>query len=211
MDKGKIDAFWSGRTAIADPRLATNYRDDGRLEIDFKLVSAFAHQGDRILDLGAGGCTLACKLLPLATEVVAVDKYAGFLKKAPAHMQLTPVCCDVVDYFDNSQYDEILLFGVANFLTDEELYKLCQNATGMLAPQGTFIAKHQCGIDQEVIVDRFSEELGCHYHARYPSVKSQENLFSEFFCVEVLDVYPPDLNRWPDTHFYAFICTPRNK
>jgi 2-polyprenyl-3-methyl-5-hydroxy-6-metoxy-1,4-benzoquinol methylase len=206
MDKQKIDQFWSARTQIADPRLASNYRDDGRLQIDSQFVIERISEPGRVLDLGAGGCTLANSLLPYAAEVVAVEKYGGFLEKVPDLPRLKKLQSDVVDYYDESKYEMILLFGVVNFLSDDEQSQLYSNCARMLASDGTFIVKNQCGINEEVVVDRFSDELGCDYHARYPSVQTQRDLLTQKFAVEVVDIYPEELNRWETTHFYAFVC-----
>ncbi len=66
--------------------------------------------------------------------------------------------------------------------------------------------KNQCGVACEVIVDSFSAELGAHYHARYPAVEQQRKLLEQSFAVKVVDIYPPAINRWSNTHFYAFVC-----
>ncbi len=28
----------------------------------------------------------------------------------------------------------------------------------------------------------------------------------EFFDIKIIDIYPPSLNKWKNTHHYAFIC-----
>jgi SAM-dependent methyltransferase len=206
LDKHKINAFWNARTRVADPRLATNYRDDGRLAIDVALVSQHLHENSLILDLGAGTCTLSKELLPLARRVVAVEKFPDFLAAAGDPPNLDKVCCDVTEFETTDIFDAILLFGVANFLTPEEEHALYSRCRQMLRPQGVFIVKHQCGTQDEVIIDRFSQELGTHYHARYPSLAKCIARLSELFAVEVIDIYPPAINRWSDTHFYAFVC-----
>lgn len=207
IDKAKMDAFWSARTTIADPRIATNYRDDGRLGFDLELARRFCRPGARVLDLGAGTCTLSAPLLDEVDRVVAVDKFVGFLEMAPEHPRLETVAADVAGFTMDATFDLILLFGVANFLTVAEETDLYRECATMLAPNGVFVAKNQCGVDKEVVVDRYSEELGAHYHARYPARDEQLQRLEEFFAVDVIDIYPPEINRWADTHFYAFVCT----
>jgi cyclopropane fatty-acyl-phospholipid synthase-like methyltransferase len=206
LDKRKIDEFWSSRTQFTDPRLATNYRSDGRLAIDAALVRRHLPKDATILDLGAGTCTLSKELLADVERIVAVEKFPEFLAAAGALPKLSTVCCDVMEFETTEQFDAILLFGVANFLTGEEERQLYARCRRMMRPHGIFIVKHQCGIHADILVDRFSEELGAHYHARYPGLESCTAMLSESFSVEVVDVYPASLNRWPDTHFYAFVC-----
>lgn len=209
LDKAKIDEFWQGRTQVADPRIATNYRDDGRLELDFRLVQMHSTPQARVLDLGAGSCTLSGLLEPHVASVLAVDKYDGFLKHAPRTAKFRTECADVVEFRSHSSFDLILLFGVVNFLNIDDERELYERCRAMLNASGTFIVKNQCGIEGERIVDKHSAELGAHYHARYPAYQGQLELLSEHFDVSVVDIYPPEINRWKDTHFYAFVCRHR--
>ncbi|QDV23490.1 class I SAM-dependent methyltransferase [Aureliella helgolandensis] len=207
LDKTKIDKFWQERTQFSDPRIATNYRDDGRLQFDCDLVQSLATPSSRVLDLGAGTCTLSAMLEPYVASVLAVDKYPRFLEHAPKTEKFSTACADVTEFRSQQLFDLILLIGVVNYLSvhDEiELYKRCAD---MLASGGSFVVKNQCGIKEERVVDKFSEELGTHYHARYPAFQSQLELLSQLFCVSPVDIYPPEINRWEDTHFYAFVCT----
>lgn len=206
MDLQKIQAFWQARTAVDDPRLATNYRNDGRLQIDAAFVREYLKEKASILDLGAGTCTLTTELLPLAERIVAVDKFEGFLNRAPSDPKLTTVCHDASTFLVDEKFDAILLFGVVNFLTPEGEAKLYENCSKMLKNGGVFLVKNQCGIEREIIVDKYSEELQCNYHARYPAVEAQRHSLNQHFQTEQFDIYPAHMNRWSDTHFYAFAC-----
>lgn len=206
MDKRKIDEFWSTRTTVSDPRLATNYRDDGRLAFDVALVNQYLSRTSRILDLGAGTCTMSHALLGHDRKIDAVEKFGAFLKKAPDNPNLNKIESDIVVFEPSNKYDVILIFGVINFLTRDEEASLYKRCAASLNPGGTLIVKNQCGIHVEKIVDTFSNELSASYHARYPSVADQKHLLQTCFSVEVVDIYPDPLNRWTDTHFYAFVC-----
>lgn len=205
MDKKKIDKFWKAQTKITDPRIATNFRNDGRLKYDIELVSKFVHQGSIILDLGAGTCTLSSAFLDRAEKIVAVDKFSDFFNLAPKHPKLETHCSDIMDFRCNELFDVILLFGVVNFINSEEEKALYQSCYSMLKNDGAFIVKNQCGIHEEIIVDKYSEQLKSDYHARYPFVETQKDMLSKLFEVEQLDIYPKEINIWKDTHFYAFV------
>lgn len=208
MDKKKIDAFWTARTRIEDPRIATNFREDGRLSYDVNFVRRHLAPGAKILDLGAGTCTLALELLDCAKEVVAVERYAEFLAKVPDHPRLEKVCCNVTDFAPEEMFDIVLMFGVVNYLTSDEernIYEMCHSVMGR---NGVLLVKNQCGLREELIVDHYSTELKENYYARYPAIDNQKSLLSRLFDVEVIDIYPLELNRWPDTHFFAFVCRP---
>lgn len=209
LDKDKIDAFWESRTSVENPRLATNYRDDGRLRIDVALVREHLKENATILDLGAGTCTLASELFPFVKRIVAVEKFAGFLESADDVPKLKKVCSDVTEFQTNEKFDAILLFGVVNFLTNAEAQRLYSNCARMLTEHGVLIVKHQCGVKEEIVVDKYSDELQTHYNARYPSVGEERALLQEHFQTEVIDVYPAEINRWENTHFYAYVCRMR--
>ncbi len=207
LDKAKIDEFWKGRTQIPDPRLATNYRDDGRLQLDFNLVKTHLHSDSKVLDLGAGSCTLSALVEPHVASVLAVEKYPDFLKHAPKSEKFATVCADVTEFRTLQKFDLILLFGVVNFLSMDDENRLYERCAQMLESHGTFIVKNQCGVEGELVVDKHSVELNAHYHARYPAYKSQFEQLSRYFTVTLVDIYPSEINRWSDTHFFAFVCT----
>lgn len=207
LDKARIDQFWQQRTQVADPRLATNYRDDGRLQLDVELAQSHATTSSRVLDLGAGTCTLSALLEPHVTSILAVDKYPNFLEHAPKTEKFHVECADVTEFRSEQKFDLILLFGVVNFLTINDESGLYERCAAMLDSGGTFLVKNQCGVEKECIVDKYSEELNAHYHARYPAFQAQLEQLSRFFAVSTMDIYPPEINRWEDTHFYAFVCT----
>ncbi len=206
MDLGRIQTFWQARTAVSDPRIATNYRNDGRLQLDVGFISQYLTPTSRVLDLGAGTCTLTQEILPLVAEAVAVEKFEEFLKRVPTHSRLKLICSDVSEFESPEKFDVILLFGVVNYLTLEDEQTLYEKCARMLSSDGYFIVKNQCGIGEEVVVDKFSEELNCDYHARYPAVDEQESRLNQHFSVARYDIYPPQYNRWSNTHFYAFEC-----
>jgi trans-aconitate methyltransferase len=210
VDKLKIDAFWTARAQIEDRRLATNFRDDGRLAFDVALVRKFLPPEARILDLGAGTCTLSQPFLSDCGQLTAVDKFGAFLDNAPQHPKLRKICADVATFSIDETFDLILLFGVVNFLSPDEERRLYRSCAAMLADGGHLIVKNQCGVHDEVLVDSYSEELRAHYHARYPAFERQRACLAEFFDVELLDIYPADLNRWENTHFYAFVCSAKS-
>lgn len=210
LDKQKIDAYWQSRAEISDARVASSWDDGTRLRYDVSFCQKHMIKGGLLLDLGAGSCTLTQQLLPECQAAVAAEKVAGLLAKAPPCPGLTTICTDLNAFESSLLFDTILLFGVVNYLNPNEecaLYKKCQR---LLRPGGVFIVKNQCGIEQEVVVNKFSEQIGADYHARYPFVQEQMQNLSAYFAVTCHDIYPPACNPWPNTHFYAFVCQPHN-
>lgn len=211
MNKEKIFAFWKDRAQKADKN-GTNLRDDPTLkEIDIALIKQHLPEQAIAIDLGAGDCTLTNALVPLVKEITAVEHCEDFLKKAHTSPNLHTVCQDLASYsIPAKHFDLAILFGVTNYLSHSEANTLYQRIASGLTDRGVFIAKHQCGVEGEVMVDHYSEALGQHYHARYPDLGAEQAMLSQLFEVNTIDIYPPSANTWANTHFYAFVCRKRS-
>ena len=205
----RMDAFWEARTKVADPVLSTHFKRDGTHELDLAFVRRFTRSDARVLDLGAGSCLVSGKLAAgeEVADVLAVDKFPEFLSHAPRHPRLRTEASDLLAFETTERFDLVLLFGVMNYFSPDEARLLYGRCARWLSPGGVLVVKHQCGVHEDVTVDRHSEQIGTHYLAFYRHVAREEALLREQFgAVEVVDVYPPEKNPWPNTHFYAFVC-----
>ncbi len=207
MDKNKVDAFWSKRAQVTDPRVATHFKKDDTHVFDLELIRRYTLPNTDLLDLGCGTCFLSNELVEEVNYIRAVDKYPEFLEHCLTVSNLETTASDVLEYTDNRQYDVILLFGVVMYFSEEDTRKIYAKCRDLLREDGTLIVKHQCGVDGDVAIDNFSPAIGDNYYAVYKHVKKDTELLKEFFDVEVVDVYPERLNPWPNTHFYGFVAT----
>jgi SAM-dependent methyltransferase len=209
VNKTQADEFWSSRTNVEDARKATHFKkDDNTLEYEVTLIKKYIPPMGRILDLGCGTCTLTNLLIPFASYIRGVEKQQDFLRFCTVGSKLETVVADVADYKDNNQYDVILIFGVLNYIfADDEVRKIYENCAKMLAPNGHLIVKHQSGVGESVEINKFSEDIGANYLALYRQKERDEGLLKEFFYVETIDIYPPEMNRWTNTHFYAYVAS----
>ena len=206
LSKDKVDAFWEARADIADKRIATHYKKDGAIDYDVELVKQYLTPEAEVCDLGAGTGCMTEMLAPQVKKIVAVEKVKSLLDRVEPLANIEPVCSDIMDFDPHAKFDVVLLFGVINFLAvaDEEvLYKKIYR---YLKPGGILIANHACGVAAEVIVDKYSEQIGAHYNCRYPFLESEKALLEQNFEVKVVDIYPKELNRWENTHYYAFVA-----
>ena len=211
LDKTKIDAFWKSRTEIDNPRIATHYKQDDTHEYDLVLIRKYLKPTTHLLDMGCGTCFLSNQLIGDVAHIVAVDKYKEFLQHAVSSPKIETIASDLLNYSDDRKYDVIIMFGVANFFNDAELMKLYSFCASHLSDEGVFIVKHTCGIQEDVVIDNYSEQIGQHYHAIYRlDSREQKMLESVFSDVCKVDIYPERLNPWPNTHFYAFVCKQNN-
>lgn len=209
MDQKKVDAFWSKRAKIKDPRVATHFKKDDTHVFDLALIRKYTKPDSDILDMGCGTCYLSNELIDEVHYIKAVDKYPEFLSHCKTAPNLETFASDVLSYQDDRKYDIILLFGVVMYFSEVDTKKIYHMCKQLLKPTGTLIVKHQCGVDRDVAIDNYSPAIEDNYYAVYKHVKKDTQLLEEFFNVELVDVYPPRLNPWPNTHFYAFIASQR--
>ncbi|MES2142749.1 MAG: class I SAM-dependent methyltransferase [Pseudomonadota bacterium] len=206
LSKEKIAKFWEGRSEIKDPRLATHFKHDDTLDYDFDFILKHTNSSSCVLDLGCGTGAIVNKLESYVTKIVAVDKNENFLKCCIDSPKIIKKVADLPYYEDSNQYDLIVIFGVLNYLNDEEVTQLYKTCHDLLKEEGILLIKQTCGIRENIIVDGYSEALGQCYHALYRSLNNDRQLISNVFSNHILvDIYPEYLNPWPNTHFYAFI------
>lgn len=209
MDKAKIDEFWNRRASITSPRIATHFKEDDTLDYDVSLIESLLSADSKVLDLGCGTGAVTNRIADKVQEICAVDKQAGFLEHITRSPGVRTVQSDVLGFFDTQRYDMILLFGVMNYFSEREAEEIYANCSAMLSDGGTLLVKHACGVQDTVVVDQYSEEIQDHYHAVYRHVDIEQRLLCKQFKVEKVDIYPDHLNRWENTHFYAFVCHKR--
>lgn len=204
MDKKKINLFWSNRTKIANKKKATHYHNT--YKYDLALINNYANSKSKVLDLGCGNCSLSNKLLNKVKYIKALDKYPEFLKYCVKNKKLETKAINILKYQDKKKYDLILLFGVINFFSEREEFKIYRLCKSWLKKTGILLIKHQIGINKEIIIDKYSQELKDNYYARYPHIKKMIFILKKYFKIKIIDIYPEKFNPWPNTHFYAFIC-----
>ncbi len=141
-------------------------------------------------------------------KVVAVELYPEFSRFIlPAENTLI-INTDIMKFKTSETFNVVILFGVMNFFSTEEAQTLYKKFFGFVKPGGILIVKNQMGIDADVRVDNFSEELQQNYYSEYRCVSSETSLMSEagFAIDRVDDVYPDSFNRWANTRFTAILC-----
>lgn len=211
MDNKRIDEgvaeFWASRTRVSDPLVATHFRADNSHHFDFEFLKTFVDPHSEVLDLGAGSCIVALQLAETVKEIVAVDRFCEFLEMAGEHPKLKKVVSDVRNYTTDQRFDLITVFGLLNYFETDDLMLLVQKIKRFLKPEGSLVIKHQCGIFDEVRVDYYSKEINSIYYAIYRWIETELRFLREIFSdVTVYDIYPAELNKWTNTHFYAFVC-----
>lgn len=206
LDKQKVEEFWKKRTEIKDPRIATHYKHDDTLKFDLDLIFKYVTQNSQVLDFGCGTGAIINTLEPHVSKITAIDKSAEFLNFCIDSPKITKKTADLPYYEDNNTYDLIIMFGLLGFLNNDEVSQLYKLSYKLLKENGKLLIKHACGINEDVMIDGYSEALQQWYHTIYRSVTHDQQLIADVFPRHTLvDIYPDHLNPWPNTHYYVFI------
>lgn len=185
--------------------------DFSAFDIDF--VRRFAGASKHLLDLGSGTGLLINPLVNAFGQITAVEKYPQFSRFIAQEPHVELIHADLNVFEASDQYDLVTIFGVMNFFNREEALRLYRKAVNWIKPGGVLIIKNQMGVQEDVLVDGYSEELGTQYYSEYRWVRHEMQLITEagFTVDEPVDIYPSAFNRWPNTHFYALVCRPNSK
>lgn len=159
----------------------------------------------RILDIGSGTGLIINKLYPFVQEIVAVDKFPEFTKFI-CSPPIKIIHDDLFHFQTSEQFDLVTLFATMHYFDTEEAGELYLKFSQNVKPGGMMIIKNQFGIKEDVTIDQFSEEQKRHYYSVYRTTAHEIELLKKCGCFmkyEVEDIYPPECNRWENTHFYA--------
>lgn len=206
IDKKKIDSFWKGRTKIKDPRIATHFKHDDTHIYDLKLIDKYINPSSKVLDLGCGPCFITNQIAKKVSYIKGVDKFGSFLKYCRTGKNFDAQEYDLVDFTDTRKYDLITLIGVMFCFGDREAKKIYKNCSDLLNDKGVLIIRQQYGIREDVIIDKFSQQIGENFYTYYRQLNKELKILEKWFDVTVIDILPKRLNPWPNTHHYALIC-----
>ncbi len=181
-------------------------KDFSKYDIEF--MKKISDRKKTLLDLGAGTGLLINHLANDYKKIVAVEKYVEFSNFIIQSSSLEIINADLLKFTIDRYFDFISLFGVMNCFNEEEATIVYKKAFSFLEEEGKLIVKNQMGIYEDVLIDGFSEELQTDYYAEYRHLDKEIGLLKNigFNKIEVVDIYPPEYNRWENTHFYALVC-----
>jgi len=179
-------------------------KDFSQFDIAFMLERA--SEDKRLLDLGSGTGLLVNHLIGRFKHITAVEKYPDFSKFIQNSSDVNIINADLLSLqLDDKDFDILSLFGVMNYFNDQEALAIYRNAHSYLQSGGELVVKNQFGVQEDVIVSGFSEEIGTDYFSNYRQVDKEISMLTDcgFSDIQCFDIYPAEYNRWPNTHFYA--------
>ena len=204
----KSELYWKNLSAkITDPTQTKNKRPDtSDLERDF--ILEYFNREDDIIDIGSGSGLIINKLYDKVSSIVAIEKFEGFSKYIVESPNVLVINADLKDFKIRRQYDGVLCTGVSQCFSLKEMTPIYKNMFAMLKQSGYFIMRMHCGLNEDVIVDGYSEELNTNYFASYRKLDSEIQTLKDtgFKDIQTFDIFPDTLNVWENTRHFMFVA-----
>lgn len=174
-------------------------------DIDASYILSHANRTSKILDLASGTGLSVNKYHQDVGSVDAVEKFPEFSKFIVNSENVNIYNADITEFEPRTEYDFVLMFGIVQYFNETEVRNLYAKYKGSLNNDGMLIVKNQFGVNEDVEVSGVSEELGTEYISQYRHIEKEESILRSigFNALKVVDIYPPEANRWANTHFYA--------
>ncbi len=175
---------------------------------DAQFILKYATANSSILDLGSGSGLIVNKIYQHVKRIVAVEAFQEFAKYIVEAPNVEVVTKDISCFESNQEFDIITMFGISQYFNLDEISAIYRRFYKNVKPGGLLIVKNQFGVFDDVLVSGYSEELKTNYYSHYRHLpKEMETIKAAgFVSVESVDIYPPECNRWKNTHFYAIVA-----
>ena len=175
--------------------------------IDAEFVLRYADENSTVLDIASGTGITVNKYYNKVKKVVALEKFKNFSDFIVKDPKIEIINIDMFDFNTNEKFDIITLFGIMHYVSTDEAIIIYKKFKKFLKPQGKLLVKQQFGVNEDVIINGYSEELKSDYYSEYRHIDKEVEILNKigFKNVEVHDIYPPEANRWDNTHFWAIV------
>ncbi|KIP31853.1 methyltransferase [Francisella tularensis subsp. holarctica FSC022] len=204
----KIEAYYNILSRKIKSPYETRNKSKDFSQYDIFLVKKLADRSKNLLDLGSGTGLLINSIHNCFKKIVAVEKYKEFSDFIIRKPNIDIINEDITNFKTHEKFDIITIFGVMNFFNAQEAKYVYKKVLSMMHTNGVLIIKNQFGLNDNVVIDGYSEELKSNYYSEYRYIDGEINLLQKigFNSIEKIDIYPKEYNRWSNTHFYALVC-----
>lgn len=205
VDQEVVRKFWAGRARSERLRWSSESILDNDVS---EILGALKFAPLTVLDLGCGDGELLFRVLGAFPEATA--EAVDFEPTLARHFECEPRVefreCDIRMYDTPHRFDLVLAFGFATYLDDEEAQSFYATLARVLNSDGVAFVKHQTTLGQTFFVNRYSEELGAEYSARYPNEEEEAKVLKKHFSSVAIRPYPDHLNPHRNSRHSLFIC-----
>lgn len=171
-------------------------------------IYIYTDESAELLDVGTGSGLIVNRLIDKAAFIEAIEPFEAYSQFITRSNKVHIVNTTVEEYTITKQFDLVLCFGFCHYLNAQEVSNFYKKFYHAVKPSGKIIVKNQFGVHEDVLINNFSKENNAMYYAEYRTVEHEKKLLTEagFKNFEVVDIYPPECNRWDNTHFYAIVA-----
>jgi len=175
---------------------------------DAAFLLNFVNKNSEILDLASGTGLIINKIFNYVKHITAIEAFPEFTGFIELSDKITIVNEDISLFLTPKKFDFITMFGVSQYFNEAEISNIYEKYFLMLKTDGKLIIKNQFGINEDVLISGYSEELKVDYYSEYRHIDKEVKILEKigFTNVDVIDIYPPECNRWGNTHFYAIVA-----
>jgi len=225
LTRERVKEFWYERAKSTNiPRMESQVNFESNAEMaDLRVHAEICivekelpiNRSDTIVDLGAGNGRFSMLFAPKAKKVIAVeyiDDFAAYISREAEranykNIEVINTCAE--DYCQESVADIIFVSGLLHYLDSEQFKKTVKNIYKTLKHSGRLFLRETVSVlENEFIVDKFSEELGTYYYSLYRTNRQLIDAFtSQGFCFLRHAPFFEDgnaLNKRVETRLYYF-------
>lgn len=174
-------------------------------DIDAKFILTHCTPNSEILDLATGTGLTVNKIYKKIKHITAVEKFINYTNFIEKSENIEIVNEDIKDFTTDKKFDLITMFGIVSYFNETEIQNIYRKYKQMLKDNGKIIVKNQFGVEEDVLIEGYSKELETDYFSDYRHIEKEKTILQNlgFQNVTLTDIYPPECNRWDNTHFYA--------
>lgn len=209
MDNNKALEFWKTlASSNPDEKTVKVNPINDLTHIDANFILRYVNENTDILDLASGTGLTINRLYDKVRHIDAVELFPEFSKFIKSNPKITVINQDIVEFQTEKKYDIITMFGIVSYFNEEDIKKIYYKYFDTLKPGGKLIVKSQFGVKEDVEVSGFSQELQKDYFSLYRHLEKEVKILESvgYKNIDVVDIYPPENNRWDNTHFYAIVA-----
>ena len=201
--------FWKQRAQnVIDPKVVKVNSCNDFTSYDVNFILKFVCSKTTLLDITSGTGMTINKLYDKVLKIVAVEKFSQFTKEIIQSPNIEIYNEDILTFAIDEKFDLITMFGIVQYFNEEEVKNIYEKYYNYLLPSGHLIIKSQFGLKETVTISGYSSEIKTDYYSQYRTLDLEVNMLRKvgFKNIVSYDIYPPECNRWSNTHFYAIVA-----
>lgn len=177
-------------------------------EYDTNFILKYITADAELLDVGAGSGLIVNRLADKVAFIEAIEPFEAYSQFIVRSHKVRIVNTTIEEYAIAKQFDFVLCFGFCHYLNAQEARAFYEKFYHAVKKNGKIIVKNQFGVNEDVLVNNFSKENNAMYYSEYRTVEHEKELMAKagFKIFAVTDIYPPECNRWDNTHYYAIVA-----